>query len=43
MSIRPPAGASKERATIATRQTRLRSRAFELLKVNPKQTLELNS
>ena len=43
MGIRPPAGASKKRATIATRRTRLRGRAFELLTVNPRRTGELNS
>ncbi|MCY4557941.1 MAG: hypothetical protein OXF79_16560 [Chloroflexi bacterium] len=39
--IRLP-GASKERTTIVTRRTRLQSRAFELLEVNPDRNVPIN-
>ena len=39
--IRLP-GASKERTTIVTRRTRLQSRAFELLELNPDRTVPIN-
>ncbi|MCY4589407.1 MAG: transposase, partial [Alphaproteobacteria bacterium] len=39
--IRLP-GASKERTTIVTRRTKLQSRAFELLEVNPDRTVPIN-
>ena len=39
--IRLP-GAGQERTTIVTRRTRLQSRAFELLEVNPDRTVPIN-
>ena len=39
--IRPP-GAGTERTIIVTRRTRLQSRAFELLEVNPDRTAPIN-
>ncbi len=35
-------GAGTQRTTIVTRRTRLQSRAFELLKVNPDRTVPIN-
>ena len=35
-------GAGRERTTIVTRRTRLQSRAFELLEVNPDRSVPIN-